>query len=339
MRSGRVLQSATRPFIEVSLWASWWYVGSTLTLLIASLVFAALAPWWPIRLASSVFGGLVMARAFILYHDFMHGSILRGSGPAKVMLHGLGLIMLVPPRSWRESHNYHHANVGKLNVPSIGAYPIMTTTEWRRASRRQRFAYRFSRHPLTILFAYLTIFGFTITVHPLLKHPRKNWDSALAVIVHGLVIAGLWIFAGPITVLFGLVLPFAIASALGAYLFYAQHSFPGIRMLSADEWSFYRAALESSSYLKMGRVARWLLGNIGYHHVHHLNPQIPFYRLPEAMAAIPELQHPGVTTLHPRDIRACLRANLWDEKTSRMVSYREAVNLATSPTTMRTWAP
>lgn len=76
----------------------------------------------------------------------------------------------------------------------------------------------------------------------------------------------------------------------------------------------------------MGPTLSWLLGNIGYHHVHPLNPQIPFYRLPEAMAAIPELQHPTVTTVRPRDIRACLRANLWDEGTSRMVSYREVVN-------------
>lgn len=243
--------------------------------------------------------------------------------------------MLVPPRSWRESHNYHHANVARLNTPAIGSYPIMTTTAWRQASRKQRFFYRLSRHPLTIVCAYLTIFGFTITISPLLKSPRKNWDSALALIVHGLVITGLWVFAGPATAFFVLVLPFTLAAALGAYLFYAQHSFPGIKMFPADKWNYYRAALESSSYLKMGRTLSWLLGNIGYHHVHHLNPQIPFYRLPEAMGAIPELQHPTVTTLRPRDIWACLRANLWDETTSRMVSYREGENHTSDSSTAR----
>lgn len=335
MRSGKELQSATRPFIEVSRPKSWWYVGSTLFLLTASLALAGLAPWWPIRLISSILGGLIMARAFILYHDFMHGSLLRGSWPAKVMLHGLGLLMLVPPRSWRESHNYHHANVAKLDAPAIGSYPIMTAAEWRQASRRRRFFYRLSRHPITILSAYLTIFGFTITVQPLLKHPRKNWDSALSLLVHGLVIAGLWVLAGSATAFVVLMLPFTLAAALGAYLFYAQHSFPGIKIFRADEWTYYRAALESSSYLKMGRALSWLLGNIGYHHVHHLNPQIPFYRLPEAMTAIPELQHPTVTTLHPRDILACLRANLWDEETSRMVSYHEVANRTSDPSTAR----
>jgi len=41
------------------------------------------------------------------------------------------------------------------------------------------------------------------------------------------------------------------------------------------------------------------------------------------MAAIPELQHPAVTTLRPRDILTCFRANVWDEASGRMVRYRD----------------
>lgn len=76
--------------------------------------------------------------------------------------------------------------------------------------------------------------------------------------------------------------------------------------------------------MKLGPIMKWFTGNIGYHHVHHLNPHIPFYRLPEAMAAIPELQHPVVTSLRPRDILSCFRANLWETETQRMVSYCDA---------------
>jgi omega-6 fatty acid desaturase (delta-12 desaturase) len=67
----------------------------------------------------------------------------------------------------------------------------------------------------------------------------------------------------------------------------------------------------------------WFTGNIGYHHVHHVNSLIPFYSLPAAMAAIPELQHPVTTSLHPRDILACFRANLWDETNQCVVRYRD----------------
>ena len=69
---------------------------------------------------------------------------------------------------------------------------------------------------------------------------------------------------------------------------------------------------------------QWFTGNIGFHHVHHLNVRIPFYRLPEAMAAIPALRTPITISLAPRDIIDSFKASLWDEKRQRMVSYAEA---------------
>jgi omega-6 fatty acid desaturase (delta-12 desaturase) len=138
--------------------------------------------------------------------------------------------------------------------------------------------------------------------------------------------------AGLDVALFVFVLPFAIASALGAYLFYAQHTYEGLRIMPTEKWTYFEGALESSSYMQLSPLMSWFTGNIGYHHVHHLNPHIPFYRLPEAMAAIPELQHPTITSLRPRDILSCFRANLWEISTQRMVSYREAASSADGST-------
>ena len=160
----------------------------------------------------------------------------------------------------------------------------------------------------------MTIFLLVSCLNPLVKAPRKYWDGAISLLAHGGLIALLWLVGGFDVALFAVMLPFAIAFALGAYL------------LPAEEWTYFAGALESSSYMKLGPVMSWLTGNIGYHHVHHLNPHIPFYRLPEAMAAIPELQHPAITSLRPRDILACFRANLWESSTQRMVSYREAAS-------------
>jgi len=133
-------------------------------------------------------------------------------------------------------------------------------------------------------------------------------------------VAALWALGGPATALFVVILPYALCAVVGSYLFYVQHNFPGARIPGEHDGA--RGSLESSSYLRVGRTMRWLIGNINYHHVHHLSSAIPFYRLPEAMAAIPELQSPVVTTLHPRQIWACLSSNLWDEDAARMVSYR-----------------
>ena len=117
------------------------------------------------------------------------------------------------------------------------------------------------------------------------------------------------------------VLPLAVAFASGAYLFYVQHNFDGMHVQPRESWTFTRAALESSSYLKTGPLLQWFTGNIGFHHVHHLNATIPFYRLPDVMAALPELQHPSTITLTPRDIAASFKLKLWDPEQNRMVGY------------------
>ena len=74
--------------------------------------------------------------------------------------------------------------------------------------------------------------------------------------------------------------------------------------------------------MKMNPVLAWFTANIGYHHIHHLNHRIPFYRLPEVLAAIPELQAPKTTTLRPSDIVDCLRLKVWDVAQQRMVGVR-----------------
>lgn len=322
-RADRELHQATRPFARQSSAWSWWYVGSTFALLGCALAGAILAPWWPLRLAASIAGALLLVRAFILYHDFMHGSILPGSRLGRALFYSYASVNLTPPRSWRDSHNFHHANVGRIAGSNVGAFPLMTTEMWRDASRSERLRYRVIRHPATIVCAYLTIFFFSVTLLPLLRRPSRYWDSAVSLLAHGTAVAALWFLAGFDALLFGLLLPMVTAAAMGGYLFYAQHSFPGMRILSDAEWTPYRAALVSSSYLRLGRVLRWFTGNIGFHHVHHLNSLIPFYRLPRAMAAIPELQSPTVTTLKPRDVIACFGANLWDDASGRMVNYRD----------------
>lgn len=324
VRMGRELLQATKPFAVESVVRSWWHVGSTFVLLIAALTGAGLAPWWPLQLLLSILGALLIVRTFITYHDYMHGAILSGSRLAKMLFNVYAAFGLTPPRSWRKSHNYHHGHVGQLSTESVGAFPLITTRMWRSASPRLRARYRIERHPLTVLNGYVTIFFLNICLLPLLRAPANHWDSAVSLLAHGGLIAVLWIYGGFDMAFFVVLLPMYLAGALGSYLFFAQHSFKHMIILSPETWSFYRAALVSSSYMRLNRIMQWFTGNIGYHHIHHLNVRIPFYRLPEAMAAIPELQAPPTTTLSPREIVNCFRASLWDEERQRMVSYREA---------------
>jgi omega-6 fatty acid desaturase (delta-12 desaturase) len=319
-RSDREILDATRPFARDDPWRSWGHVVLTFALLAGAAWCAVRAPWLPLRVAASVVEGLTLVRAFILFHDHLHGAILRGSLVARALFGAYGMLILTPPRAWRDSHNYHHAHNGKIVGSHVGSYPIVTPTMWARMTRGQRLAYRAARHPATIAAGYLTVFAWGMCLGPFLRAPRKNAAGLVALAVQPLLAWAVVRALGWEAYGLAVLGPEALAMATGAYLFYAQHNFVGARFQPRESWSYVRAALESSSYMETGPVLRFFTGNIGYHHVHHLNPAIPFYRLPEAMAAIPELRAPVTTHLRPKEIAACLALDVWDPAREELVA-------------------
>ncbi|MFO0759929.1 MAG: fatty acid desaturase [Byssovorax sp.] len=324
MLEGPELIAATRRFATEDRSKTVWYVATTFFWLAVAAVAAARAPHWGLRLAASILEGLIIVRAFILAHDFQHGAILRKSKIGSAIFFVYGLLVLTPANAWRQTHNYHHANTAKIIGSHMGSYPVLTVEMWKRTPRSKRIAYAIARHPITILFGYLTIFLAGMCISSFLRNPKENYDSALAPLLHVALIATLTHFFGFDVAFFSLILPLFIACAAGAYLFYAQHNFPDAFIQPRQTWSFARAAMESSSYMKTGKVMGWFTGDIGLHHIHHLNAAIPFYRLHEAMAEIPELQIPPGTSLSPKDILACFRLKLWDPAQKKMVGYPDA---------------
>jgi omega-6 fatty acid desaturase (delta-12 desaturase) len=199
----------------------------------------------------------------------------------------------------------------------------MTKQKFLEASKKERFGYLAVRHPLNMFFSYFSLFLYGMCIQSFLSSPKRHWDSLVTVLIHVGIAIFLFAYFGPLTWFLTFFLPFFLSHMLGAYLFYAQHNFPNAQFKNNTEWNYARAALESSSYMVMNPFWRWVTANIGYHHIHHLNSRIPFYRLPEAMAAIPELQSARVTTLNPSDIVACLRLKVWDPESNRMIGFKE----------------
>jgi len=313
---------ATKPFAQEQRGRSWWHLRSTIAVLLGAVVSTLFPTPWPLRMGLSSLAGLVLVRMFVLYHDYNHGILLQKSQIAKLIMLGFGVLTMNPPSTWKRSHNHHHRNNAKIFGSHIGSFPVMTTEGYAAASSRQRAFYALSRHPLTILLGYWTVFFYGMCLKPFISEPRKHPDCGVALALQVATVASLALFA-PAILLFSYVLPMGIAAALGAYLFYSQHNFPGVKLQGRADWSFSYAAVHSSSYTAMGPVLRWFTGNIGYHHVHHLNAQIPFYRLPEAMSSIRELQAIRPIRLRPRDIYHCFRLKLWDPKRDQMVSFRD----------------
>ena len=174
------------------------------------------------------------------------------------------------------------------------------------------------------------MFVYGMCINPVIKDPRQHWDCLVALVMHVVIGVGLVYFGGWQALVLAQTLPHFLAYAMGTYLFYAQHNFPGVSFSDKAGWTYEKAALESSSYMKTGRLMAWFTANIGYHHVHHLNARIPFYRLPEVVKAVPELQQPKMTSLKPADVFSCLRLKVWDVQSQRMIGLREISGEASS---------
>ena len=325
MRTDKELLLATKQFASEKRWISWWCLLSTLAAyaICLAIVVSDSSLW--IRLLASCISGLVTVRLFIIYHDYEHGAILQKSLFVKLTMQLYGMLVLSPISVWNRSHDHHHKHNCKETGVSIGSYPIITSEQYFNLPLSKRLAYGLARHPLTMIFGYLTVFMYGMCIRAFVLNPRQHLDSGLALVLHVGLIIGLSYF-GLDAVVLCLILPLIIACGTGSYLFYAQHNFPGCKLTKKDDWSYVAAALRSSSYIKMGWVGEWFTGNVGYHHVHHLNAKIPFYRLPEAMAAIEELRSPLVTSLAPQDVLSCWNLKLWDPDHDKLVSFREAVN-------------
>ncbi len=322
MRTGPDLIAATKPFAHDSSGRSWWCVLSTSFLLAAAFAGAiAPIPLWA-RIASSIFQGLLILRLFVIYHDQQHHAILPKSRAAEWFMRVFGIYALSASSIWRSSHNHHHNHNSKLKGSHIGSFPIMTKAQYQSSSKGKRFGYLFIRHPLTILFGYVFMFLYGMCLNPFFNNPRKHADCIAALICHVLIGIALVYYCGWSGLILGQTVPHFIGYSIGSYLFYAQHNFPGVSFNEKSGWTYEKAALESSSYMKMSPIMAWFSANIGYHHVHHLNARIPFYRLPEAERALPEFQNAKITTLKPLDIFRCLRLKVWDVESQRMIGTR-----------------
>ena len=323
MRSGRDLILATRPYANDSALKSWWHVLSTTVLLGAALIGTLWNLHPAAKIVSSIMAGLLILRLFVIYHDQQHHAILNRSRLAEMFMKLFGMYALAASSIWRSSHDHHHKHNSKIRGSHIGSFPIMTRRQYLKSSKAQRFGYLFARHPLTILFGYIFMFVWGMCLNPFLTNPRRHFDCAIALFVHVAIAFSLVYFFDWQTLLLAQTIPHFIAYAIGTYLFYAQHNFPNVSFEDKSGWTYEKAAMESSSFMNTNPIMAWFTANIGYHHVHHLNARIPFYRLPEVLRDIPELQQAKTTSLHPRDILRCLRLKVWDVELQRMVGLRE----------------
>lgn len=318
MRSGKELIKASTFYAKENKAKSWYYVISTIILLITSFILTFNTLHFTLQIIAGVLFGLLMIKFFIIYHDFNHFAILKNSTIGKLIMTWFGIFILAPITIWKRSHDYHHINNSKLSNNGVGSYPLLDKVDFIKLNKKSKFIYLASRHPFTIIFGYFTLFIFDFNIKTFVLSPKKHWDSIIALAFHFTVGYYIFQYGGLSSLLISWIGPFILSNFLGSYLFYAQHNFPGAKYVKNKDWKFTDAAINATSFMKMGSIMNWFTGNIGYHHIHHLNHHIPFYRLKEAMEGLPEMQQPITTSLHLKDMIDCLKLKVWDSELGKL---------------------
>ena len=267
----------------------------------------------------------IFVRLFIIQHDCGHGSYFTSKKMNDSLGRLISLFTLTPYTYWQKAHAIHHGNTGNLDQRGVGDIFTLTVNEYRELPAFERFRYRLYRNPL-ILFGVAPTFLFLVLQRlPGYSHPSlKKYESSvlLSNLCMGVFFGGIMAIVGWKSVLAVYLPIIALASSAGVWLFYVQHQYEHAWWVHGEEWNHVDAALRGSSFYKLPAVLQWFTGNIGYHHVHHLHPGIPNYRLEDCHRTIPELQN--TVTISLSESFRLVKLALWDEAAGRMVGFGAA---------------
>jgi omega-6 fatty acid desaturase (delta-12 desaturase) len=264
-----------------------------------------------------------LVRTFVVFHDCAHGSLLPSKRANRYVGRVRGLFVLSPFERWRHDHAIHHATSGDLERRGVGDILTLTVAEYRARSPRGRLAYRVIRNPV-VMFGLGPVIAMVVgpriptrSQRPRMRHSVVGMDAVLVAVV-GLLCW--WIGWRDFLLVWA---PAALlAGSVGIWLFYVQHQFEDAYWQCAEGWDYAAAALRGSSYLKLPKVIQFFTGNIGLHHVHHLNARIPNYNLQRAHDDNPIFH--DVPTLSLWDAMRAIKLKLWDEEGGKLVSFAHA---------------
>lgn len=299
-------------FVTLAIYASLWVVA-------VSLVENGSWLFVPV----CVFAAVIFMRIFLLFHDCLHANLFETKRANQICAFLLGLLFFVPSRYWTEEHLAHHATSQNLDRRGRGDVVMLTVEEYLALSPFNRLAYRLLR-TMPGLFLVEMIGRWQILYR--LPATGRSKEAAAGIIYTNI---GLVVVQGSIILLagwqnylivFGLI--YLVGGCLGVWLFVSQHDFEESVWERNADWSLKKSPWAGSSFLDLPVVGHWLLNNVSYHHIHHLNPRIPGYNLAACHNSNPIFA--TAPTINLAQAWKCWKCQLWDEDKGKLVSTREA---------------
>ena len=282
-----------------------------------------------LTLALAVPTGALLVRVFIVQHDCGHGSFFASRRANALVGRLCSLITLTPFANWGRQHSLHHADWNNLDRSGGGADIYSSCLTVRGLSRAVALAALAlpPAAPSAGRQRAAAAAGLPAALSRAVRHAARLDPRALVGLSHqrraDLPVrhAGRCCWAG------------ARCCWCTCRSWWWRRSWASgcsrCSIASRRRAGRSRATGASStrrSRARHGSTCRgslhWLTGNIGFHHVHHLNPHVPNYRLSDAHEAVHAL-HPVPPLTLGRGLAATF-LTLWDERRGRLVRFRDA---------------
>ncbi|MFC8560967.1 Delta(5) desaturase DesA [Peribacillus frigoritolerans] len=324
LQNTKSLRKQIAPFEQSTTKQSIWQIINTLGpfIILWYLAYISLSVSYWLALIPAVFAAGFLTRIFIIFHDCTHHSFFKDRRANRFVGTIMGVLTLFPFDQWGHEHSVHHATSGNLDKRGTGDIWTLTVDEYLAAPFKLRFAYRFYRNPL-VMFGLGPIYVFLLKNRFNRKGARKKEknNTYLTNVLIVVFAALLCLAVGWQSFLLVQGSIFMISGSIGIWLFYVQHTFEDSYFEENEEWEYVLAAVEGSSFYKLPKLMQFLTGNIGYHHVHHLSPRVPNYKLEMAHNNTQPLENVPTITL-ATSLRS-LRFRLWDEESKNFVGFKD----------------
>ena len=283
-----------------------------------------------VTLALALANAFFLVRIFIIQHDCGHQSFFKSRRVNDIIGFISSFFSTIPYRYWSRMHSIHHAHNGQFEYRGLGDIHFLTTEEYRMLSKWKRLKYRIFRHPIVLFLVAPIVYLSVALRYPLVRlkgWKRIRWSHLINNLLLLVVFTVLAMLLGwkklvlihiPILLFFGII---------AFWFFYVQHQQEENYKESKEKWDHLVASIRGSTCYKLPKLFQWLTGNIGFHHIHHLNSRIPNYHLAACAHENPLLnQFANILTI--RQSLKCIRHKLWDTEQRRMISFKEYYRMA-----------
>ena len=293
-------------------------------------------------------------RVFVMLHDCGHNCLYEKPRENKILGFVFGVLCGVPQYVWSKHHDYHHSTNGNWNKYR-GPLAVLSVDEYTELSDKEKKSYANQRKLFlapTAGFLYF-IFNPRFTwikgsiqfalffIKQKLENKAKpaheiaqefdtgywnTWQEYLHMAANNIVLLSTWVLAagyfGAIPFFSIYIIALSLAGGLGIILFTVQHNFEDSYATGDEDWNYFTAALDGTSFLQLPKFLNWFSADIAYHHIHHLSARIPNYSLVKCHN---EYQHlfDSVKRIKLSEIPHAFNFIIWDNHTNRIISVKQ----------------